>query len=232
MIRLHQFAPAFGLPNASPFCMKLEVYLRLAGLPYEAVNIGDVLKAPKRKLPYIEDDGKIVADSGLIIDYLKSRYGDPLDGALSNEDKAVALAFQRLMEEHLYWAAVHTRWVPNTAWRATRAAFFGRYPAPLRWILPYVGRRGLLSQLQGHGMGRHSAQEIHALGCRDISAIADFLGDKPFMLGAQPTSLDATTYAFLANLLWAPIDSPLREHARALPLLDAYCQRLKERCGI
>ena len=69
-------------------------------------------------------------------------------------------------------------------------------------------------------------------GCRDISAIADFLGDKPFMLGAQPTSLDATTYAFLANLLWAPIDSPLREHARALPLVDAYCRRIKERCGI
>ena len=57
MIRLHQFAPAFGLLNASPFCMKLEMYLRMAGLPYEAVNSGDVMKAPKRKLPYIDDGG-------------------------------------------------------------------------------------------------------------------------------------------------------------------------------
>ena len=232
MIRLHQFAPAFGLPNASPFCMKLEVYLRLAGLPYEAVNIGDVMKAPKRKLPYIEDGAKVVADSGIIIDYLKSAYGDPLDGALSAEERAVALAFQRLMEEHLYWAAVHTRWVPAEAWRLTRDAFFGGLSLPLRWIVPHVGRRGLLVQLRGHGMGRHGAREIHALGCHDISAIADFLGHKPFMLGANPTSLDATTYAFLANILWVPIDSPLREHARALPRLDAYCRRVKERCGI
>ena len=45
MIKLYQFAPAFGLPNASPFCMKMETYLRMAGLPYELVNSGDVMKA-------------------------------------------------------------------------------------------------------------------------------------------------------------------------------------------
>ncbi len=38
MIKLFQFAPAFGLPNASPFCMKLETYLRMAGLPFQLVN--------------------------------------------------------------------------------------------------------------------------------------------------------------------------------------------------
>jgi hypothetical protein len=28
MIRLHQYPPMFGLPNPSPFCMKLETWLR------------------------------------------------------------------------------------------------------------------------------------------------------------------------------------------------------------
>ncbi len=32
MIVLYQFPPAFGLPNASPFCMKLETWLRMAQL--------------------------------------------------------------------------------------------------------------------------------------------------------------------------------------------------------
>lgn len=59
--------------------------------------------------------------------------------------------------------------------------------------------------------------------------MADFLADKPFMLGAAPTSLDASAYAFLANLLWAPIDSPIRRHAQARPALEAYCQRMKAR---
>jgi glutathione S-transferase len=71
MIKVHQFAPAFGLPNASPFCMKLETYLRMAGLPFDLVNDGNVMNAPMGKLPYIEDDGRVVADTQVIIEYLQ-----------------------------------------------------------------------------------------------------------------------------------------------------------------
>ena len=38
MIKLYQFKPAWGLPNPSPFCMKVETYLRMAGLSYEVIN--------------------------------------------------------------------------------------------------------------------------------------------------------------------------------------------------
>ncbi len=229
MIKLHQFAPAFGLPNASPFCMKLETYLRMAGLPFELVN-GDVLKAPKKKLPFIvDDDGTVVADSQFIIEHLKRRHGDPLDAALSPQDRAVATAFQRLFEENLYWAVVHTRWADEAGWALTRQAFFGALPPPLRWLLPPLARRGLLAEMRGQGMGRHRVDEIHAIGCRDVTAVADFLADKPFMLGDQPSSLDATAYAFLANLLWAPVDSPIQRHARQRPNLEAYGQRMKAR---
>lgn len=229
MIKLHQFAPAFGLPNASPFCMKLETYLRMAGLPYQLVNSGDVMKAPKRKLPYIDDDGTVVADTTFVIEYLKGKYGDPLDAALSKVQRALATAFQRLLEENLYWAIVQTRWAQEDGWALTKSAFFGRLPIPLRWIVPPLARRGILSEMRGHGMGRHSVQEIHAIGCRDITAVAEFLADKPYMLGEQPSSLDATAYAFLANLLWAPVDSPIRNHALGRPNLEAYCQRMKAR---
>jgi glutathione S-transferase len=92
-----------------------------------------------------------------------------------------------------------------------------------------LARRGLLAELRGQGMGRHRVAEIHAIGCKDITAVADFLADKPFMLGEAPCSLDATAHAFLANLLWAPVESPLRQHARARPALEAYCQRMKAR---
>ena len=229
MIKLFQFAPAFGLPNASPFCMKMETYLRMAGLPFELVNSGDVMKAPKHKLPYIDDGGTVVADTTFIIEYLKGRYGDPLDAALSPLERALATAFQRLIEENLYWAVVQTRWADDAGWARTRVAFFGAMPAPLRWFVPALARRGVLGEMRGHGMGRHTAQEIYAIGCRDVTAIADFLADKPFMLGEQPTSLDATAHAFLANLLWAPVDSPIRRHALARPTLEAYCQRMRAR---
>ena len=82
MIKLYQFAPAFGLANASPFCMKLETYLRMAALPFEipCATLSHLQKAPMGKMPYIEDEGRTLADTTFIIDYLKARYGDPLDG--------------------------------------------------------------------------------------------------------------------------------------------------------
>jgi glutathione S-transferase len=230
VIRLHQFAPAFGLPNASPFCMKLETWLRMAGLPFELDNSGNVLKAPKGKLPYIDDDdGTKVADTSFIIQHLQQRHGDQLDAWLTPYQRAQATAFQRLFEENLYWAVVYTRWATEAGWAKTREAFFGALPAPVKWVLPILARRGLLAELRGQGMGRHAEEQIMAIGCRDITAVADFLGDQLYMLGDQPCTLDATAYAFLANLLWAPVDSPLQRHARSRPALEAYCQRMKAR---
>ena len=101
MLTLYQFEPALGLPNTSPFCMKLETYLRMTGLDYQVDTSADVRKAPKGKLPYIEDQGKIIPDSNFILDYLKTTYGNPLDEHLSDYDAAIALGMQRLIEEQI-----------------------------------------------------------------------------------------------------------------------------------
>ena len=231
MIQLYQFAPALGLPNASPFCMKLETYLRMAGLPFEIprFKLSDLQKAPKGKLPYIVDGTRTLADSSLIIDYLKTTYGDSLDRWMNPEQRAVALAWQRLMEEHFYWVAVYLRWVEPEGWALTRPSFFQGLKAPLAWIIPSMARRGMRAELHGHGMGRHSREEVHALGCRDLTALAEFLGDKPFIMGEQPSSLDAVVYSFLANLLWVPLETPVKAHAQQYPQLESYCQRMKSR---
>jgi glutathione S-transferase len=231
MIQLYQFAPAFGLPNASPFCMKLETYLRMAGLPYALppFSMKDYQAAPKGKLPFIVDGTRTVADSSLIIDYLKATYGDPVDDWMDAGQRAVALAWQRLLEEHLYWTVLYTRWIEPQGWALTRPAFFGALSAPLSWIIPPLARRGMAQELKGHGMGRHSREEIHALGCQDITALADFLADKPYLMGEQPCSLDAVAYGFLANLLWVPLESTLKKQAQKYPQLERYCQRMKSR---
>lgn len=231
MIQLYQFAPAFGLPNASPFCMKLETYLRMAALPFEIprFQLQQLQGAPKGKMPYIVDGQHTLADSSLIIDYLKASYGDPLDSWMNAEQRAVALAWQRLLEEHLYWAVLYTRWIEPEGWALTRSAFFAGMPAPLCWIVPPLARRGMGKELQGQGMGRHSREEIYALGCRDITALADFLGDKPYLMGAQPCSLDAVAYGFLANLLWVPLESELKQQAQKYPQLQRFCERMKSR---
>ena len=67
---------AFGLADFSPFGLKVQTYLRMLGVPYEA-KIGDPRKAPTKKIPYIVDGTTVLGDSGLIFDYLKKkRAGD------------------------------------------------------------------------------------------------------------------------------------------------------------
>ncbi len=78
MITLHQFARVWGIPNLSPFCSKVEAYLRMAGVPYRTADALPPM-GPKRKLPYITDAETKIADSRFIIEYLKDRYGADLD---------------------------------------------------------------------------------------------------------------------------------------------------------
>ena len=56
-IKLFQFPRQFAIPNVSPFCCKMETWLRIAGIPYEVVDTPNPRSAPKGKMPFIEDGG-------------------------------------------------------------------------------------------------------------------------------------------------------------------------------
>ena len=227
MIKLYQFNPAWGLPNPSPFCMKVETYLRMAGLPYEAINNAVPFKAPKKKLPYIEDGTRVVADSGFIVKYLKLTYGDTLDENLSDHDKARAHALSRLFEENLYWVVLYCRWIEESIYADTRKVFFGVVPPIMRGLAARSVRNGIRKALVAQGMGRHSRDEIYEIGKADLTAVSMWLGDKPFFMGATATSVDASAYSFLANILVPQLRSPLQDHGMSLPNLRAYCERMK-----
>src|SRR5437870_12243490 len=123
MIQLYQFPTALGIPNLSPFCMKTEVWLRLAGLDYEIKWTPNPGKGPKGKLPFIKDRDKVVADSQNIIEHLEKAYSVNLDAGLSAEQKAIAHAFTRMLGEHTYFALVYYRWIDPAGWPATKQAF-------------------------------------------------------------------------------------------------------------
>ena len=85
------------------------------------------------------------------------------------------------------------------------------------------------TELHGHGLGRHSRQEVYALGKADLTALSSYLEEKPYFLGKEPTALDATAYGFLANILYVGYETPLEAHAKTLPNLRAYGDRMRQR---
>lgn len=228
MITLQSFGPAFGLPDPSPFVTKAEVLLKMAGLPYR-VDTGGFKKAPKGKLPYIDDDSETIADSTFIRWHLEKKYQIDFDRGLTAEQRAIAWAFEKMLEEHLYWALVHARWIDDANFAKGPRSFFRAAPAPIRPLVIAMVRRQLRRTLHGQGLGRHSPEEIVALGTRSIEATADFLDIKPFMMGADPTGLDATAFAFVAGVLCPLFETPLRTAGERHDNLKRYVGRMTAR---
>jgi len=162
MITLYTFGPAFGLPDPSPFVTKAEVLLKMAGVPYRTDTTG-FNKAPKGKLPYIDDGGAIVADSTFIRMHLEKNYGVDFDKGLSPAERGVALAFEKLCEDHLYWVGLHARWIVDANFNKGPRTFFDNVPAPLRPLVVAMVRRQVRRNLWGHGMGRHTIAEMEQL---------------------------------------------------------------------
>ncbi len=231
MIELLQFPPAFGLMNASPFCMKVEVFLRLAGLEYRCVDQALPLKMPKGKLPVLRDGAELIPDSQAIVEHLQRRYAPQLAAALRGPEPGADLPLRRMVEEHSYFALLWLRWIDDQGWALTRPAFFGELPPVVSAIAPPLVRRKIGRDLTGQGMGRHDKAEICRRAAADLDALAAALDARPYFGGNEPSALDATVYAYLANLLWVPLDSPLKRAALASAPLLAYAERMRERVG-
>ncbi|MGR9053345.1 MAG: glutathione S-transferase family protein [Gammaproteobacteria bacterium] len=228
MITLYQFAPVWDIPNISPACVKVETFLRMTDLAYQ-VRFTLPPKAPKGKLPYIEDQGKTLADSRFIIQYLKETYGVDPDKALTTEAHAVSNAMQRFIEDTLYWEVFYTvvRLPQNRA--KHRWALFHVLPPVIRDVAAFTVYKRIERDLIGQGIGRHSWDEVIELGKLDLSSLSDFLAEKPYFMGEQPTVLDATAFGFLVNLIWRPIETPLKEHGLRQKNLVDFCERMKQR---
>ena len=226
---VHQLPGAWGLPSISPFCLKLDLYLRIVDIPFQTVVDATPFRGPKGKLPWIEHEEKKIGDSGFIIEYVEKRFGRDANAGLSAAERAVSLAMRRLIEENLYWTMVHDRWMVEDNWRSFRKVVLGGVPMPLRLVIAPLARRGVRRQLQGHGLGLHTQDEIHAIGQRDISALADFLADKPFLMGEKATEIDAVAYGLLPNIMQVRITSPLKDEALKRANLVGYIERVKQR---
>ncbi|QFY44830.1 glutathione S-transferase family protein [Candidatus Methylospira mobilis] len=228
MIKLYKFGPVGDVCDASPFCVKVEAYLKLAGIPYETLNGAQYLrKAPKGKLPYIEDNGNIVPDSSFILQYLKETYGKDIDSHLSGTDKAIAHAFIKMIDEHLYWVLVHARWALEHNANTLNKLFFGGIPFPLNKVVACRARNDVRQALYKQGIGRLSDDEIAEKGNLDLKALSDFLGVKDYFFGDKPTTLDITAYGILSQfILVSEFSAPIFDKAKSHENLVEFTNRL------
>jgi glutathione S-transferase len=155
MITLYAFGPAFGLPDPSPFVTKAEVLLKMSGLAYRVDNTG-FRRAPKGKLPYIDDGDERVADSTFIRWHLEHKYQIDFEKGLSTEQRAIGWAFEKMAEDNLYWALVDARWFDDANFAKGPKEFFQKIPAPVRRLMIAFIRRRLKRTLNFSALSRSS----------------------------------------------------------------------------
>jgi glutathione S-transferase len=224
MIILYGFGPKFGLPEASPFVMKTEVQLKMAGLPYRLQQASPP-EGPKGKLPFIRDGEQVIGDSTLIRAHIERSRGIDLEPRLDARQRATGWAIERMLEDHLYWALLHLRWADDANFAKGPSQFLARLPEPAR---PQA-RAQLLDRIRVHGLGRHGGEEVAELGARSLAALAELLGDQAFLFGDAPTAADAIAFAMAAGAATAFFDGPLTRAARSHGNLLAYIDRMMAR---
>lgn len=228
-IELYQFKAGRSVPNFSPFCMKASILLKMADVQYDEKIISNPANAPHGKLPYIIDDGNIIADTALIKKHIEARYNIDFDARLSAEQKATSHAYATMIEERLYFALVYSRWIDERNWPSIKDFWFSSLPPLIRNIVPIIAQRQTRARLNAQGLGKHDPSDIYAFAAQDLSALSVYLGDKNFMCGDHPTSLDASAYPIIANSCLEEFNGPLGEAASAHDNFKRYidrCQKL------
>ena len=237
-LTVYGYVPAWGVPDISPYVTKLVYYLQMTGhehewKPQSLATLDE--DSPNGKLPYVVlSDGTKITDSNRIINHLEAHSDSPLNEGMTPEEKAQALAWHRLLEEHLYWSGViQPRW---------------RYMSDFEIYIPYIVqgaevspelrvaldafRDRIVAEFDGQGMGRRTDDEVLEVLKEDVDALSVYLGDKQFFLGDKPRVLDAAVYSWVRHLADVPWDWPGRDYIRGKANLIAYADRMRDRFGI
>ncbi|EEB17592.1 protein C6orf168, putative [Pediculus humanus corporis] len=244
VVYLYQFSRTPVIPSISPYCLKVETWLRLAGIKYENVDHKTKLRSKKGQLPFIELNGEEIADSAIIIKELAQKFEKDLDGWLTNDQKSHAHALTSMIENHFLWVVL--------AWRTKYPDYFVKgYKLNLQHVFGSKIPNGVLNfffkfavvrkmfypqgakKVKAQGIGVHKPEEIMKFGQDDLLALSQSLADKPFFFGDEPTTVDVVAFANLAQVYFIDkeVPYPLREYMiENCPNLVGLINRIKEKC--
>uniref|UniRef100_A0A914XCF4 Uncharacterized protein n=1 Tax=Plectus sambesii TaxID=2011161 RepID=A0A914XCF4_9BILA len=207
VVYLYQFHRSPVLPNLSPFCLKLETWLRLNDVKYEVVPSW-MMRSKEGLLPFVELNGEHIADSQLILFKLSKHFKK--EDKLPKEKLAVARAVDRMVEGSLLFALICFKVVKNTA-KFIHPSVSGA-PVPeflTNLVAPFIHGQ-IKGRMRANGMYKHDEADIIEIMRRDLQALSDILGSNKFVMGDEPSAVDCTVFGNLASCYYLPYDQPMK----------------------
>jgi len=224
VITLYSYPELFGVADNNPFGLKVYAFLKLSGLAFRHEHIFDASKAPRGQLPYIVDGGETVGDSDTIIAHLIRRHALAIDAALSPAEQDTHHLVMRMLDD-LYWVMSYSRWKDDRFWPQFRDAILATHPSVTAARMD-AARAYNFERYRYQGIGRYAPEAAYARGLADLAVLARLVPVAGFVFGAAPSSIDAAIYGFVANILFYPIATPLKEFVDAHPGLTRHCRAI------
>jgi len=232
MVYLYQFPRTPHIPNLSPYCLKLETWLRMAQIPYEICETVKAASGPEGTLPFIELNGKQISDSDITIRELTHTFSkEGLESAMDDRQSGIARAVERMVEDSMIRSFAYSRYHDHVNELFSQEILGPNVP---HWMISKPVRmlfqRRIIGRLQAHGIGRHPKEEIIKTGLEDMRALSKILGNNQFFGGNKPARVDCTVFGHLAQMLYIPIKNEHQDllNSDECKNLRAFCNRMKD----
>ena len=227
MLTLYSYPALFGVADNNGYGLKVFAFLKLAGVPFMHEHIFDASAAPRGQLPYIVDDGETIGDSETIIAHLSGKYRLTIDAALTRARSATLNLLVTRMLDDLYWVMSYSRWKDERYLAGVPRRAHARAPQPDRSGLGKA-REYNFQRYHFQGIGRYAPEAAYARGLADLGVLADLDPADGYVHGAQPTSIDAGIYGFIANIHFYDIETPLKQFVSSQQNLVRHCMAIHE----
>lgn len=250
---LYTFPPVPNSYSITPFGIKVESFLRINKIPYEKCYTSSFGK--NKTIPYLRtfygdqstdsDDFEEVSDSNEIVDHLLK---DPnidtnlCQENLSKEQKAIAHAFIRMLEEHTSQTGFYYRYYLRTptfckATQLRERLFMGDKNEIGNTIFESFQKgivKGWENKATVRGFMRYSSPDVvWAMACEDLQALEDFFLSTPnenyFFGRSHPGVLDCAVFGHLSQFLYIAMDFPHKTYLKeSCPGLLRFMENFKQ----
>ena len=229
MITLYSYPELFGVADNNGYGLKVFAFLKLTGVSFAHQHILDASAAPRGQLPYLVDDGETIGDSDAIIAHLIGKYRLTINDGLTAAQRDTRHLVIRMLDD-LYWVMSYSRWKDEAFWPSFRDALRREHPTLTEEDLRKA--QDVNSQRYYYqGIGRYAPAATYARGIEDLQVLANLVPTSDYVFGQSPTSIDACIYGFIANILFYPIDTPLRQFVTAHRNLVRHCTDIHHAVG-
>ncbi|XP_034942670.1 metaxin-1 isoform X2 [Chelonus insularis] len=224
----------WGLPSVDIHCLQILAYARFCNVPLRINPTCNPFRTPNGSLPVLHTGTNILNSVEGILNFFQEENYSP-DRHLSPRQSAEIISYNYMLKESFYPALQFIWWLDQRNFTNLIRPWYAKaIPFPLNFYYPSKYEKQARSMMESFYPNEEAMtvieNKIYSEAQQCMTMLSTRLGDSDYFFGANPTSLDAMIYSYLAPLLKAPLPNPaLQNHLKACTNLVKFVSRISQR---